>query len=206
MAKSAPSRPPGELGKRGHVAAAHEGMADGDLGAHHVEQIIQVGAMVHVGQQLAVHLLHLGPIGAVHVGHVEVIALVAPAFVEDLLELFLGLQIHAQVRRSAGPLRLAEPARSASTRNSDGPAGRAAPPRAASAAPPPPPRRAIHQLVAIGADIVGRNAGDERRGSAIAQTIALQRAAAACAAAAAAAARRRLQIVDRSRHARREVR
>src|ERR1041385_4032104 len=31
-----------------------------------------------------------------HVRHVEIVALVAPAFVEDLFELFLRLEVHAQ--------------------------------------------------------------------------------------------------------------
>ena len=52
--------------------------------------------MHYVRQQLAVHLFHLWPVGAVHIWHVKVIALVAPAFVEDLFELFSGIQIHAQ--------------------------------------------------------------------------------------------------------------
>ena len=29
-------------------------------------------------------------------GHIEIVALVAPAFIEDLFELFLGIEIHPQ--------------------------------------------------------------------------------------------------------------
>ena len=82
----------------GHVAAADVGVPDGDLGPHVVEQVVQVRAVVDVRQQLAVHLLHLRPVAAVRVRHVEIVALVAPAFVEDLLELRLRLQVHPQRR------------------------------------------------------------------------------------------------------------
>src|ERR1051325_8927395 len=63
--------------------------------------------MHHVRQQLTVHLAHLRPVSAVHVRHVEIVALVAPAFVEDLFELFLRLEIHAQrvVQTSGAGLR-----------------------------------------------------------------------------------------------------
>ena len=67
-----------------------------DLGSHHVEQIVQIGAMHYRGKPLPVHLLHARPISAMHVRHVKVIALVAPSFIEDLLELFFRLQIHTK--------------------------------------------------------------------------------------------------------------
>ena len=116
-------------------------MADGDLGAHVVEQIVEVGAMIHVRQQLAVHLFHLRPIGAVHVRHVEVIALVAPALVEDLFELFFRIEVHAQ-RHVEPPLARLRRLRSASTRNSEGPAAAACagPPRPRPPPQPPPAR------------------------------------------------------------------
>ena len=79
-----------------HIAAAHVRVPDRDLSAHDVQQVIEIGAMHHVRQQLPVHLFHLWPIRAVHVWHVEIVALVAPAFVEDLFELFLRFEIHAQ--------------------------------------------------------------------------------------------------------------
>ena len=107
----------------GHVAAAHVRVTDRDLGAHVVEQVVQIGAMIHVRQELAVHLLHLRPVGAVRVRHVEVVALVAPALVEDLLELFLRLEIHPQ-RRVEASLAGLRRMRSASTRNRLTPAPR----------------------------------------------------------------------------------
>ena len=58
--------------------------------------------MPHVRQQRAVHLLHRRPVGAVHVRHVEVVALVAPALVEDLPELRLRIEVHAERHVRAG--------------------------------------------------------------------------------------------------------
>ncbi len=84
-----------------HVAAAHVRVADGDLGAHVVEQVVQIGAVPHVRQELPVHLLHLRPVGAVHVRHVQVVALVAPTLIEDLPELLLRIEVHAQRGRDA---------------------------------------------------------------------------------------------------------
>src|SRR5262245_12753890 len=52
--------------------------------------------MHNVGQKLAVHFFHLGPVGAVQVWYVEIVALIAPAFVEDLFELRFRLKVHAQ--------------------------------------------------------------------------------------------------------------
>src|SRR6185312_518545 len=71
-------------------------VSDRDLSTHDIHQVIEIGAVHRIRQQLPVHLSHLRPIGAVHVLHVEIVALVAPAFVEDLFELFLRLEIHAQ--------------------------------------------------------------------------------------------------------------
>ncbi len=122
----------------GHVAAAHVRVADGDLGAHLVEQVVQIGAVIDVRQQRAVHLLHLRPVGAVHVRHVQIVALVAPALIEDLLELFLRIQIH--------PQRHVEPAGPACGRRAIGideeqvAAGAGAPTRRGRRPPPPPAR------------------------------------------------------------------
>ena len=71
-----------------------------------------------------------------HVRHVEVVALVAPAFVEDLLELLLRLEIHPQRRVRAGP----GPACGGVAIGIDEEqAGAGAAGGAAAAAPPPPP-------------------------------------------------------------------
>src|SRR6266498_2061803 len=72
-------------------------MADRDFRAHHVDEIIQIGAMVHERQERPVHLPDLRPVGAVLIRYVQVVALVAPRFVEDLLVLLLGIDIGTEV-------------------------------------------------------------------------------------------------------------
>ena len=72
-------------------------MADRDFGAHLVDEIIQIGAVIHVREERTVHLFHLGPVGAVRVRHVEVVALIAPCLVEDLLELLLEVDVRAKI-------------------------------------------------------------------------------------------------------------
>src|SRR5882672_7964517 len=72
-------------------------MSDRNLGPHHVQQIIEIGAMHYVRQHRAVHLFVPGPVRAMHVRHVKIVTLVAPAFVEDLFEFFPGIEIHAQI-------------------------------------------------------------------------------------------------------------
>src|SRR5437899_3654921 len=72
-------------------------MANRDFRSHHVDQIIQISTMHHVRQHRSVHLFVLRPVSAVQVWHIEIIALVAPAFVEYLFEFFLGIEIHAKV-------------------------------------------------------------------------------------------------------------
>ena len=79
-----------------HRAAAHVRVADRDLRAHVVEQVVEVGAMRDVRQHGAVHLLHARPVRAVHVRHIQVVALQAPALVEDLRELRLRIEMHPQ--------------------------------------------------------------------------------------------------------------
>ena len=160
----------------GHVAAAHVRVADRDLGAHVVEQVVEIGAMVDVRQQLAVHLLHLRPVGAVHVRHVEIVALVAPAFVEDLLELLASARDTCAASRSDVPDRLAARLRSASTRTE---VHRWRRRRRHAHARRHRRRRAIEQLATVGADVVLRDAGHERRRAPIAQAIAMQGGAAA---------------------------
>src|SRR5262249_19588834 len=49
-------------------------------------------------QHLSVHLSHPGPIRTVHVWHIQIIALITPTLVEDLFELFLRIEIHAQIK------------------------------------------------------------------------------------------------------------
>src|SRR5579883_2946483 len=197
----------GVLRDGGHIAAAHVGVADGDLGAHHIHQIVEVGAVVHVRQELAVHLLHARPVGAVHVGDIQVVALVAPVFVEDLLELFAGFEVHAELRieRSlAGLGRLAVGIDEEDLRAAPAGGCRAA---AASASASACAGAAVNELVAIGADLILRDAAGERCGPAVAQAVAHERRAGAGtgrAASAIGAASTRFEIVDRSGNTRAE--
>ena len=78
------------------IAAANVGVSDCDFGPHGIEQIIQVGPMHDMGQKLAVVFFHARPVTALHVFDVEIVALITPPFVEDLLEFFLRIEVHAQ--------------------------------------------------------------------------------------------------------------
>ena len=133
-----------------HVAAAHVRVTDRNLGAHVVEQIVQIGAMVHEWQELSVHLLHLRPVAAVLVRYVEVVALVAPALVEDLLELLARVEIHPQADVEASLARLRRVAVRVDEEEVDGGATRGS--AAASAAATAATTGAIEQLAAVGAD------------------------------------------------------
>src|SRR5437588_10580910 len=62
--------------------------------------------MHDVWQHCAVHLFVFRPIRAMHVRHVEIVALIAPAFVENLFELFFGIEIHPQSKANAAGIRL----------------------------------------------------------------------------------------------------
>src|SRR5882757_3109093 len=81
-------------------------MADRNLGAHHIQQVIQISAMHDVRQHCSVHFLVFRPIGAMQVWHIEIITLVPPAFIEYLFEFLLGIQMHAQVHIDAALARL----------------------------------------------------------------------------------------------------
>ena len=171
-----------------HVAAAHVRVADRELGAHVVEQIVQVGAMVHVRQHLAVHLAHPVPVGAVEVRHVHVVALIAPAFEEDLLVLLARLEIHAQRDVEPPGIRLRRIAIGVDDEQGR-PGGRAAATTAATSAAATT-AGAVQHLVPVGAHRIRLRAGDERRRPARAQLIPMQRGA--------AATRRRLEVIDRA--------
>jgi hypothetical protein len=116
----------------------------------------------------------------VQVRHVQVVALRAPALVEDLAELLLRLEVHPK-RDTEAPLsclrRLAigvdEEQRD--VRRLSFPAS--APASAETAARP------VQELAAVGADGKRRDAGDEGRRAPIAEAIAVQRGSAARAAA-----------------------
>src|SRR5712692_4942871 len=125
--------------------------------------------MHHVRQHSSVHLFVFRPIGAVHVRDVEIVALVAPAFVEDLLELFFRIEIHAEVRVEPASPRLWRYSICIDDkeRGSRWPATKGR--RAAGAATTA--GRAVDELAAIRAHFISGNAGNERRRASIAQPI-----------------------------------
>src|SRR6266480_4622859 len=121
--------------------------------------------MHYVRQHRSVHLFVFRPIGAVHVRDVEIVALVAPAFVEDLFEFFFRIEVHAKVYvDSAGTRRWR---RSIGVNDKKRGGGRPATESPTTAAT----GRAIDDLPAISADFKGRDALNERRHPPIAQAI-----------------------------------
>src|SRR5665213_2133029 len=90
-------QPDGRPWHRRHVAAPYEGVTDRDLRAHHVKQIVEICAMHNIWKQLTVHLLHLRPVRSLHVLQIQIVALIPPAFIEDLLEFSLRVDEHSQV-------------------------------------------------------------------------------------------------------------
>src|SRR5712692_3678917 len=152
--------------------------------------------MHYVGQHRSVHLFVFRPIGAVHVRHVEIIALVAPAFIEDLFELLFRIEIHAQVNiKSARTRRWRRSIRiNNKKRGSRGPTTKGCGTASATAS------RAIDELVTIRADFICSDTVDERCGFSIAQAITDQLAAATTAKASSAtlSARRCFQVVNYS--------
>ena len=123
--------------------------------------------------------------------HVEIVALIAPAFAEDLLELLAGLQVHPE-RHVEPPL----PGRRRvairiDKKQVDGSAG-----PAATSATACPAARAIEKLPTVGAHVVLGNAGDEWRRTPVADAIPLQRRAAT--GSTATAARTRFEVIHRA--------
>src|SRR5207244_702833 len=55
-----------------------------------------IGPMHDVRQHCSVYFLVFVPVRAVQVRHIEIVALIAPTFVEDLFEFFFGIEVHAQ--------------------------------------------------------------------------------------------------------------
>src|SRR5436853_14093 len=133
-------------------------MADRDLRSHHVDQIIEISTMHYVRQHRSVHLFVLRPVRAVQVWHIEIIALVAPAFVEDLFEFFLGIEIHAKINVEPAGARLWRD--SICVNDEEGRSRRRATgsrPGSATTAT----RGAINQLAPIRTDFVNSNSADE---------------------------------------------
>src|SRR5262245_23884138 len=135
-------------------------MTDRDLGAHVVEQVVEIGAVIYVRQQLAVHLLHFWPIGAVHVRHVEIIALVAPSFIEDLFEFLFRIEVHAQryVKPPLARLRRLPIGIDKEERGTGGACALAATTTTSASTS----ASAVDQLVSVGAYIIIGDACDER--------------------------------------------
>ena len=130
--------------------------------------------MHHVRQFLLVHLLDLRPVGAVERGHVEIVALVAPRLVEDLLELGLGIDVGAERGVDAPCARLGH--RLVGVHDEHRGTGRAA--CAASPAAARATTGAIQQLVSVGAHVVVGDGGHERHRLPIAKLVPVQRASA----------------------------
>src|SRR4051812_4160674 len=155
--------------------------------------------MVHVRQELAVHFFHPRPVGTVRILNVEVVALIAPPLVEDLLELLLRLEIHpeggidASLTRLRRRCRIHEEQVDRWYRTGRSSLASAA---AASAA------STIEKLAAVGAEIVFGDTVHERRSAAIAHPVSLQRAAAGRTAARIAAG---FEVIHRCRDARAKV-
>ena len=82
----------------GHVAAAHVVVAHHHLAHHLGKQVVEVGAVRHVGQEGGVLFLGGGPVQAVHVGVVEVVALQAPHLVKHLGPLVARVDVGIQAR------------------------------------------------------------------------------------------------------------
>ena len=145
-------------------------MADRDLSAHHVDQIIQIGAMHDVRQHRSVHLLVFVPVRAVQVRNIEIVALIAPTFVEDLFEFFFGIEVHAQSEIDASAAGLGRIAISVDDEQRrswwSSRTGATATTSAATAS-----GGAIDQFAAVGTDFEGSHAVDEACRAPVAQSI-----------------------------------
>src|SRR5262245_51244936 len=107
--------------------------------------------MVHERQELRVHLAHLRPVGAMLIRDVQIIALISPRFVEDLLELGLEVDVGAQIgvdAARAGRRRIAVSVDDEKRRRNRATTPTRTPSPAATAA------SAIDELVAIETDVV----------------------------------------------------
>src|SRR5581483_726500 len=170
----------------GHVTAKHIRVTDGNLSDYHVHQVIEIGSMHHVGQHRPVHLFVFIPIRAMQGRHIQIITLVAPHLVEDLLELFLRIEIHAQRVIDASATRLRR--RAVRIDDEKRRVRRASAKSARTACASTATTGAIDELATISAYFEGRHATYESCRASIAETIANQfvagtaaRTSAACA-------------------------
>jgi hypothetical protein len=87
------------------VAAGDVGVLDRQLGDHLGDEVVQVRAVGHVGQERPVLLAQRLPVVAVHVLHVEEVAVATPDLVEDLGPLVGGNAVHVHAPGGDGLLR-----------------------------------------------------------------------------------------------------
>ena len=99
-----PEEPGAGVGELRVVAAAHVRVPHGDLAGHHVQQVVEVGAVLHVGEPGRVPVPHVAPGGAVGVVHVEEVAHEAPSVAEHLGVLGPGLHADAEAVEGQPPV------------------------------------------------------------------------------------------------------
>src|SRR5438045_9261797 len=117
--------------------------------------------MIHERQERAVHLPDLRPVGAVLIRHVQVVALIAPRFVEDLLVFLFRIDERAELGVQSALSGLWW--RAIRVDEEESWAIAAARGRASSTSSTRPTAGSIQQLVAVEADVIVGDAGDERR-------------------------------------------
>src|SRR6267143_3477047 len=123
--------------------------------------------MLHEGQQLAVHFFHLWPVRTVHIRHIKIVALVAPSFIEDLLELFFRIEIHAQTGIQTTLSRLRRQSIGINDKERRNRWTSSGCNRATTS-------RAIEQLVPVSTNFVGNDTANKRRRFSITQPVANQ--------------------------------
>ena len=79
----------------GIVSAADVGVGIRKLADHLAHDVGEVVAIGDRRQQLGIFVAHFFPIDAVHGGFVEVVALLPPDFIEHLLPLGGGIDLHS---------------------------------------------------------------------------------------------------------------
>ena len=80
------------------VAAAAAMMADVELAHHPLDDALDIGFRRSIGEERLVFLLVRNPVHAVHARRVEIIAIDAPRFVEDLFPFRARIDLHLNIR------------------------------------------------------------------------------------------------------------
>jgi len=78
----------------GQISAADVGVAGAKLADHFADEVGEVGAVLHKGDQRCIFLPDGGPVHPVHIGSVEKVTHLPPAFGEDLLPFRLAIKIN----------------------------------------------------------------------------------------------------------------